>query len=45
MCSECSAPFSNNETIYVSDGKAFCEQHAPSTEEDEEEWDDYDETE
>jgi len=37
VCAECGCPFSNNDTIFVADGQPFCETHAPSTEEGEDE--------
>jgi hypothetical protein len=44
VCSECKAPFANDDTIFVADGLAFCADHAPSSEfEGEEEEEEYSE--
>jgi hypothetical protein len=41
VCAEpgCGQEFGNGATIFLADGKPFCDVHAPSTEEEEEEWD------
>ena len=40
VCAEagCGQEFGNGATIFLAEGKPYCEAHAPSTEEEEEEW-------